>query len=111
MLQCTNAGPYNAKPTDILRAGPVCGLRSVICPIHIITLAARFRTAANSCTLVNGLAKIRAAREYDRASICALTPEWEEGFLNTSVACSVMEAEKYVRQMDRAGRIADSLGD
>ena len=58
--------------------------------IIIISLAARFRTAASCGTLVNGLAKIRAAREYDRASIHALTPEWEERFLNTSMAFCTM---------------------
>ena len=48
-----------------------CAVGSNICGIRIISLAARFRTAASSGTLVNGLAKIRAAREYDRASIYA----------------------------------------
>ena len=107
-LQCTTAGPYNAIPTNLLRAGSVCGLGSDICGIHIISPAARFRTAASSGTLVNGLAEIRAAREYDGASICALTPEWEERFLKTSMAFSTMEASEYVRQIDRTGKIAES---
>ena len=34
----------------------------------------------------NVLAKIRAAREFDGASIYAHTPEWEERFLKTSMA-------------------------
>ena len=95
-------------PTDFLRAGSVCGLGSDICGIHIISLAARPRTAATSGTLVNGLAKIRAARECDGASNCAHTSGWEERFLKTSMAFSIMEACEYVRQMDRTGRIADS---
>ena len=57
MLQRTTAGPYNAVPADLLRAGSACGLGSDICGIHIISLAARFRTAASSGTLVNGLRK------------------------------------------------------
>ena len=62
--------------------------------------------------LVNGLVKIRAAREHDRENMYALTPEWEERFLKTSMAFfSTMEAYGYVRQMDRAGRIADSSRD
>ena len=41
-LQCTTAGPYNAIPTDLLRAGSVCGLGIDLCGIRIISLAARF---------------------------------------------------------------------
>ena len=33
-------------PTDLLRAGSVCGLGSDVHGIHITSLAARFRTAA-----------------------------------------------------------------
>ena len=65
-----------------LRADPR-GLGSYICGIRIVSLAARFRTAASSGTLVSGLAKIRAARGYDGASIKALTPEWEERYMKT----------------------------
>ena len=46
--------------------------------IRILSLAARFRTVANSNTLADGLAKISAARQYDGASLFGLTPEWEE---------------------------------
>ena len=59
-LQCTTAGTYNAFPADLQRAGSVCGLGSDLCGIRIISLAARFRTAACSGMLANGLAKIRA---------------------------------------------------
>ena len=38
--------------------------------------AARFRTAAYSDTIANGLAKIRASGDYDGASIYALALEW-----------------------------------
>ena len=38
-------------------------------------LAARFRTASNSNTLADGLAKNRAAREYNGVSLLALTHE------------------------------------
>ena len=85
-LQCTTAGLNNAFPTDLLRAASVCGIGIDRCGIRIIGLAARFRTAANSGTLVNGPAKHRAARDYDGASIYATTPEWEEKFLKTSMA-------------------------
>ena len=74
-LQCATTGPYNTIPTVFFRAGYVCGLVCDQCRIRINSLAARDRTAANSGTLVKSLAKISAAREYDRAPICALTPE------------------------------------
>ena len=45
--------------------------------MYFVSQVARFRTAANSGTLGNGRAKLRAAREYDGASIYAHTPEWE----------------------------------
>ena len=95
----------NVIPTDFLRA---CGLGIDRCGIRIVSLAARFRTAATSGTLVNGLAKSRAARDYDGASIYATTPEWEEQFLKTSMAYRTTEAYEHVRQMDSADRIADS---
>ena len=106
--QCTTAGPCNAIPTDLLRAGSVCGLGSDMCGIDIISLAALFRTAANSLTLANGLVKIRAAGEFHGTSIYAHTPEWEEKFLQTSMAFNTMEAYEYVRPIDRIGKIADS---
>ena len=45
-LQCTTAGPYNAMPTDLLRAGFVFGLGSDVHGIPLTSLGARFRTAA-----------------------------------------------------------------
>ena len=79
-LQCTTAGPCNAIPTDPLRAGSVCGLVIDLFGIRVLSLAALFRTAANSNTLADGLAKIPAAGEYDGASLSALTSEWKKSF-------------------------------
>ena len=93
---------------NLLRAGSTCGLGLDLFGIRILTLAARFRTAANSNTLADGLAKIRVAREYDGAPIFALSPEWNKKFLKTSMAHSTMEAYEYVRHLDHAGKIADS---
>ena len=107
-LQCTAAGPYNAIPTDLLRVGSMCGLGLDVLGIHTLSLAARYRTAANSGTLANRLAKIHAARECDRSSICALSPSWKEKFLHTSRACSTVEASEFVCRLDHAGKIADS---
>ena len=101
-------GPCNAVLTDLLRAGSECSLGSDLFGIRILSLAARFRTAANSNTLGHGLAKIRAAREYDDVSLFALTPEWDKKFLVASMAHSTMEAQEYVRHLDHAGNISDS---
>ena len=110
-LHCTTAGPNNAVPTGLLRAGSACGHGIDRCGIRIISLAARFRTAATSGTPVNGPAKHRAARDDDGAAILTTTPEWEEKFLKTSMAYSTTEAYEYVRQMDSADRVADSPSD
>ena len=107
-LQCSTAGPKNAIPTDVLRVGSACGLGIDLFGIRILSLAARYRTAANSNTLADGLVKIRAAREYDGASLFALSPEWNKKFLKTSMAHSTMEAYEYVRHVYHAGRIAFS---
>ena len=100
--------PYNAVPTDLLRVGSMCGLGLDVLGIHTLSLAARYSTAANSGTLANGLAKIHAARECDRSSICALSPSWKEKFVHSSMACSTVEASEFVCRLDHAGKIADS---
>ena len=104
-LQCTTAGPYYAKLTDFLRAGSACGLGIDLFWIRILSLAARFRTAANSNSLADGLAEIGAAREHDGVSFFVLIPEWNKKFLKTSMAHSKMEAYEYVRHLDHAGKI------
>ena len=77
-LQCMTGGPYNAIPTDLLRAGPLRGLGIDTYRIHILSLAARYRTAANSNTRVNQLEKVHAARNHDDASFFVLSCEWED---------------------------------
>ena len=78
-VQCTTAGRYNALPTDLSRAGSVCGLGSDVHGIHITSLAARFRTAARSAKLANGPAEIWAARQSDRVILRTHTPAWKRG--------------------------------
>ena len=107
-LQCTAAGPYNAIPINFLRVGSVCGLGLDIIVIHTLSLAAWKRTASNSGTLANVLAKIKAAREYDRASICVLRSEWKEKFLSPSMAQNTLEAYEIVCRLDHDGKIDDS---
>ena len=107
-LQCSTAGPYNAVPTNLLRAGPQCSLGSDLFGIRILSLAAPFRTAANSNALADGLAKIRAAREYDDVSLFSLTAKWDKKFLKTSMAHNTVEACEYVCHLDCVGKIAAS---
>ena len=64
---------HNAIPTSLLGVGSVCGLGPDLVGIHSISLAARFRTAACSNTLSQGLEMIQAAREYDFAPVVALS--------------------------------------
>ena len=58
-LQCTTAGPYHAIPFNLLGVGSVCGLGPDLVGIHSISLAARYRVAACSSTLIQGHEKIR----------------------------------------------------
>ena len=87
-LQCTVGGPCNASPTNLLCVGSICGLGPDLVGIRSISLAARCRTAASSNTLSQGLEKMQASRGYDLAPIFALSSEWEEKFLISSMARS-----------------------
>ena len=73
-LQCTTAGPYNAIPSNFLGVGSVCGLGLDLVGIHSISLAARYRVAACSTTLRQGLEKIQAARGDNYTPIFAFSP-------------------------------------
>ena len=88
--------------------GSMCGLGLDILGIYTLILAARYRTAANSGTLPDGLAKIHAAREHDRAPVYAVASEWKEQFLYPSMAHGTMEVYDIVCRLDRTGRFADS---
>ena len=90
VLQCTAAGPYNAIPTDLCRAGSACGLGIDLFGIRILSFAAQWRSAANSNTLADGLAQISAAREYDGVSLSPSHPNGKERFLKTSMAHSTL---------------------
>ena len=68
-FQCTTAGPYNALPSRFLGVGPVCCLGPDLVGIHSIILAARYRVAACSTTLSQGLDKIQTARGHNCAPI------------------------------------------
>ena len=80
-LQCTTAGPYNAIPTSLLGVGSVCGLGPDLIGIRSVSLAARYRTAACSNTLNQGLEKIQAAQAFDFAHACAQLQLEKRNFL------------------------------
>ena len=110
-LQCTAAGPHNAIPTNLLCVGSMCGLGPDLVGIHSLSLAARYRTAACSNTLIQGLQKIQAAREYDFAPMFALSSDWEKNFLVPSMACSTAEAFNIVRCLDHTCKLGDAPRD
>ena len=84
-IQCTTAGPYNAFPSNLLGVGSISGLGPDLAGIHSISLAARYRVAACSTTLSQGLEKINSARGHNCALIFALSPIWEKEFLAPSM--------------------------
>ena len=73
-----------------------------------VSLAARYRTAASSNTLTEGLEKIMAARGYDWAPIFAPSSDWEEKFLTPSMAHSTVETFNAVRCLDHSGKLDES---
>ena len=81
-----------AIPTSLLGVGSVCGLGPDLVGIHSISLAARFRTAACSNTLNQGLEKIQVSRAFDFAPVLALSSIWENEFFAPSMARSTAEA-------------------
>ena len=107
-FQCTTAGPYNAFPSNLLGVGSICGLGPVLSGIHSISLAARYRVAACSTTLRQGLEKIQTARGHNSAPIFALSPVWDKEFLAHSMACSTANAFDIVCLLDRDGKLDDA---
>ena len=104
-LQCTTAGLYKAFPSNLLGVGSVCGLFPDLVGIHSISLAARYRVAACSTTLSQGLDQIQEARGHNCAPIIALPPVWEKEFLAPSMACSTVNAFDIVCCLDRDGKL------
>ena len=73
--------------------------------IHSVSFAARYRTAACSNTLNQGLEKIQAARAYDFAPVLALSYNWEKEFPAPSMARSTAEAFNIVCRLDHDGKL------
>ena len=110
-LQCTTAGPCHAIPTNLLCVGSMYGLGPDLVGIHSLSLAARYRTAACSNTLIQGLQKIQAAREYDFAPMFALSSDWEKNFLVPSMARSTADAFNIVLCLDHTCKLDDAPQD
>ena len=104
-LQCPAAGQKNAFPISLLGVGSVCVLGPDLVGIDSISLAARYRTAACSNTLSQGLQKIQAARAFDFAPILALCPSWENEFLTPSMARATADAFNIVCRLDHDGKL------
>ena len=95
-------------PSDLLRVGSVCGLGPDLVGIHSISLAARYRVAACSTTLRQGLEKIRLARGHNCAPIFALSPAWENEFFHPSMAHSTVTAFDAIQQLDLSGKLNEA---
>ena len=76
--------------------------------IHSISLAARYRVAACSTTLTQGLEKIQTARGHNCAPIFALSPVWEKEFPVPSKAKSTADAFDIIRRLDRNGTLDEA---
>ena len=83
----------------------MCGLRPGLFGIHSVSLAARYRTAACSNTLNQGLEKIQEGRAFDFARILALSPNWETEFIAPSMARSTADAFNIVCRLYRNGKL------
>ena len=94
-----------------LPAGSVCGLGPDLVGVHSISLAARYRTAACSNTLNQGLEKIQAARAFDFAPILWLCPNWEKDFLSPSMSRSTLDAFNVVCRLKRDGKLDEASQD
>ena len=84
-----------------MELGSVCGLGPDLVGVHSISLAARYRDAACSTTLNQGLEKIQTAREHNCAPFFALSQVWEKEFLAESMDCSTANALDIVCRLDR----------
>ena len=67
--------------SHLLGVGSICGLGPDLVGIHSISLSARYRVAACSTTLTQGLENIQTARGHNCTRIFALSPVWEKEFL------------------------------
>ena len=97
---------YSHQPTGCWSR--VCGLGPDLIGIHSISLAASYRTAPCLNTLSQGLQKTQAVREYDFASVLALSSICEKELLAPSMARSTAEAFNMVCCLDRNGKLDDS---
>ena len=75
--------------------------------IHSISLAARYRVAACSTTLTQGLEKVSAARGHSCTPLFALSPAWEREFLLPSMAFNTASAFDIICRLDRNDTLDD----
>ena len=83
-------------PLGLLGVGSVCCLGPDLVGIHTISLAARYRTAACSNTLNQGL---------DFAPVLAVSPFWENDFLTPSMSRNTLDAFNIVCHLDHDGKL------
>ena len=72
---------------------------------YSISLAARYRVAACSTTLSQGLDKIQTTRGHGCTRIFPLSPIWEKEFLAPSMACNTANAFDIICRLDDDGKL------
>ena len=95
----------------LLGVGSVCGLGPDLVGVDSISLDARYRTAACSNTLNQGLEKIQAARADDFASVVAHSPIWEKDCRAPSTSRNTLDAFNIVCRLDRDGKLDEASRD
>ena len=107
-IQCTAAGPCNALPSNPFRVGSVCGFGPDLVGIHSIILAARYRAAACSTTLGQGLEKIQTAREHNSTLFSLFHLSGREEFFAPSMDRRTANAFDVVCRLDRDGKLDEA---
>ena len=110
---CRTAGPYTAIPSNLVRLGSVCGIGPDLVGVQSISLASRFRVAACSTTLWQGIEKIRLARGQNCGLLFPLflSRVWEKELLSPSMAHSTVSAYDTVRQLDHDRKLHNASND
>ena len=86
----------------------MCGLGPDLVGINSISLPTRYRVAACSTALGQGLEKIQLVRGHQCTSIFALSLSWEKEFLSPSMNHGSVNAFDIFRQLDCGGKLNDA---
>ena len=108
-LQCVAAGTYNALSTPVLTAASEHGSGIDVHGIHIISLAARLRTASRSNTFWWPFEKFKWHAAETESPIIPFPRLTKRLLLHLSMAHSTIEAHNLLCRLDRPGAILRSF--